>query len=154
MTAYPPASYIKERFDGFERNIKSIDIYIQRLETDMLDRMSRLDRLFDERVQAILTTAPDLGLRFEDLRQRVVMLEDTVNWHERVNAPEPPVDTSWHPYEAVLNGTDGAHPTGDKRVAVLLRNGEINRPDRADAWDWSECTHRTIVAWRYAKEGE
>ena len=36
MTAYPPASYIKERFDGFERNIKSIDIYIQRLETDII----------------------------------------------------------------------------------------------------------------------
>ena len=89
-----------------------------------------------------------------NLEQRISDCKLAVGTDKLANDPEPPVDTSWHPYYAEVDGPDGVHPSGNRRVVVMLRNGEINRPDRADAWDWSECTHRTIVAWRYAKAGE
>jgi hypothetical protein len=89
-----------------------------------------------------------------NLEQRISDCKLAVGTDKLANDPEPPVDTSWHPYYAEVDGPDGVHPSGNRRVVVMLRNGEINRPDRADAWDWDECEHRTIVAWRYAKEGE
>ncbi len=89
-----------------------------------------------------------------NLEQRISDCEWATTTNTPANEPEPPVDTSWHPYDIGVFYYDEGHPVGDDRVVVMLRNGEINRAERAKLWDWSECEHRTIVAWRYAKEGE
>lgn len=63
-----------------------------------------------------------------------------------------PVGTLWRPYDVKRDFEH--HPRGKTRVAVMLRNSEVLRPDRADFRDWDDIGTRTIVAWRYAKEGE
>ena len=182
FNVYPPASYISDRFNGFDRDnenlldrIKQLELlvsanahkqedghitltmlnranesltaYIQRVETDLGERIMVIEgRLNQGRV--------DLRRDITALEKRVSNCELSTTPNIPANEPEPPIGTSWHPYYAEVDGPDGVHPSGDKRVAVMLRNGEINRPDRADVWDWSECKHRTIVAWRNAKEGE
>lgn len=101
------------------------------------------------------------------LGTRIDQLEDAVNWHDGANmenghapagAPTPPfepVDTSWHPYDVETDYLVGEYPVAaNKRVVVMLRSGEIWPPARADAWKWNEDGNATIVAWRYAKEGE
>ena len=126
-----------------------------------LKLLARIDQL-EQRLDYIEPLVQDCIDEALDAGEKANLLDDRVKDYtlalremtRKPNAPEPPVDTSWHPYYAEVDGPDGVHPRGDKHVVVMLRNGEINRPDRADAWDWSECSHRTIVAWRYAKEGE
>ena len=126
---------------------ESLASYIQRVETDLLERIMVLEgRLNQGRV--------DLRRDITALEQRISDCELAVGTDKLANEPEPPVDDAWHPYYAEVDGPDGVHPSGDKRVAVMLRNGEIHRPYRADTWDWNECDDQTIVAWRYAKEGE
>lgn len=66
--------------------------------------------------------------------------------------PEQPVDTSWHPF---FNFSTDLRPAGGKRVMTLVRGGNnITGPWRAGWLNWEECEDATIIAWRYAKEGE
>jgi len=90
------------------------------------------------------------------LNKRVEQLEaNQLRWFTEARpAPAPQRDTSWHPHDADVDGQDGYHPKGDKRVVVMTRAGYITRPDRADYRNWNENGGGTIVAWRYAKEGE
>jgi len=100
------------------------------------------------------------------VNDRLEKLEDAVGWTDGANMenghapnypandPEPPVDTSWHPYDVLVDGVVGDHPKGDTRVAVLTRDNTLIGPGPANTLSWSECKAGTIVAWRYAKEGE
>jgi hypothetical protein len=86
------------------------------------------------------------------LEKRVEQLEaNQLRWFTDARpAPQPQRDTNWVPYKV---GDD--HPNGDERVVVMLRkNGEIHPPHRAGSYGWTEIGTLTIIAWRYAKEGE
>ena len=158
---------ILARLIAAERNNESLTAYIQRVETDLTRTLNRLDDqlndyagAFEQRLDTLEPLVQDCIAEALDAGEKADMLNDRVKDYtlalremtRKPNAPEPPVDTAWHPYDVETEYL--SHPRADKRVVVMLRNGEINRPDRADAWDWSECEHRTIVAWRNAKEGE
>jgi hypothetical protein len=148
-----------------QRDRESLTAYVHRLETLVNDIEKELKasinasdrarlRGYDAMHDLVTRTANSIYEEVKKLEQRISDCELAVGTDKLANDPKPPVDTSWHPYYAEVDGPDGVHPTGDKRVAVLLRDGEINRPDRADAWDWCEAGQATIVAWRNAKEGE
>lgn len=89
------------------------------------------------------------------LKQRVEQLEDAAGWKEGANMENnpAPVDTSWHPYDVLVDGDLGC-PHGYKRVVVMTRDGNITGPQKADLYTWNECEDATIIAWRYAKAGE
>lgn len=100
-----------------------------------------------------------------DLIDRVDRLTDFVNGkidhapNYPANDPEPPVDTSWHLHDArfgglIQEGKIPDHPTGTERVVVMFRDGFIYRSTAAFAHIWYENGDSTIIAWRYAKEGE
>ena len=97
-----------------------------------------------------ITDIDRLNIHIKLLNSRLDALEEMV----RENKPAPQRDTSWHPHNAEVDGQDGYHPKGDKRVVVMTRAGYIARPDLADYRNWHENGEKTIVAWRYAKEGE
>lgn len=90
------------------------------------------------------------------LIDRVDSLTDFVNGkidhapNYPANDPEPPVDTSWHPF----NFSTDLRPDDDKRIVAMTRSGLIDGPFTAQHAHWDERGVMTIVAWRYAKEGE
>ena len=163
--AYPPASYIRERFDGFERDVKGLTAHIQRLETDLGERITASNTAVDRaRVRGddgmhdlITRTANAIYAEVKKLEQRIEKVEETVHWYAPVtpdNDPESPVDTSWHPYNVHADGVVGDRPPDYKDIIVMYRNGEITGPWLAMPLVWGESGDTTIVAWRYAKEGE
>lgn len=87
-----------------------------------------------------------------DLNDRIEMLEDAATWvpPDDTKITSEPDDTSWHPF----NFSTDLRPADGKRVVVLTRADHINGPLNADAFDWGERGDSTIIAWRYAKEGE
>lgn len=127
---------LHDRFIALERNNESTGAYIQRVETSAGEDTNKLRRALDT------------------LRTSLNDFLTTVKPNLPANDPEPPVDTSWHPYDVLVDGVVGNRPPDDKHVVVMLRNGEILPPDRADFRSWDEIGFVTIVAWRYAKEGE
>lgn len=63
----------------------------------------------------------------------------------------PQRDTSWHPHDAIV---DVCPVSGADVVVVMWSNGFIQGPHAANTWTWNTDGGSTIVAWRYAKEGE
>jgi hypothetical protein len=90
---------------------------------------------------------------FDNVIARIAKLERAAVF--ATEDPRPQRDTSWHPYDVLVEGVIGDHPKGDERVVVMLRGSdEILRPRRAADHLWDERGSGTIIAWRYAKEGE
>lgn len=127
---------LHDRFIALERNNESIGAYIQLVETAANEDTNKLRRALDT------------------LRTSLNNFLTTVKPNLPANDPEPPVDTSWHPYDVLVDGVIHDHPTGEKRVVVMNRDGTISGPFLASAIFWREQSSFTIVAWRYAKEGE
>jgi len=94
-----------------------------------------------------LTDIDRLNIHIKLLTSRLDALEEMV----RKNKPAPQRDTSWVPYKV-----GDEHPEGNERVAIILRGSdEVMGPAASDAsGDGDDFGDRTIVAWRYAKEGE
>jgi hypothetical protein len=126
-----------------------------------LKLLARIDQL-EQRLDYIEPLVQDCIGEALDAGEKADMLNDRVKDYtlalremtRKPNAPEPPVDTSWHPYYAEVDGPDGVHPTELTRVVVMERGGEITGPHNAGNCYWDECGDETIIAWRYAKEGE
>lgn len=66
--------------------------------------------------------------------------------------PAPQRDTSWHPHDAKTYETCPSFD--DARIVVMRRDGVIQRPWKGTELYWDENGDDTIIAWRYAKEGE
>jgi hypothetical protein len=100
-------------------------------------------------------TPPFDPARISELEARIRNIEDSV---DNYNGPtgtqsKPQRDTSWHPHEAKENYWSPVLP--DERVVVMIRGSDqIQHPTRAGEWNWGENGYSTIIAWRYAKEGE
>lgn len=94
-----------------------------------------------------LTDIDRLNIHIKLLTSRLDALEEML----RKDKPTPQRDTSWHPYDVLV--VDDM-PERHERVVVMTRAGYIARPDRADYRNWHENGDDTIIAWRYAKEGE
>ena len=164
------------RLIAAERNNESLTAYIQRVETYFTRALNRLSDDFTEYTEGNGGRLVSLEQRLDRLEplmqdcidealaagEKADLLNDRVKDYtlalremtRKPNAPKPPVDTSWHPYYAEVDGPDGVHPTELTRVVVMERGGEITGPHNAGNCYWDECGDETIVAWRYAKEGE
>ena len=122
---------ILARLIAAERNNESLTAYIQRVETDLGERITATDRARargdDGQHDLVTRTANAIYAEVKKLEQRISDCELAVGTDKLANDPEPPVDTSWHPYYAEVDWPDGVHPSGNRRVVVMLRNGEINR---------------------------
>lgn len=154
--AYPPASYIRERFDGFERDVKGLTAHIQRLETDLRERITAVDcarvRGDDSMHDLVTRTANAIYAEVKKLEQRISDCELAVGTNKLTNAQEPQAndfEMVWHPYKV-----GDAHPDGDEQVVVMLKNGHVSEPGRAMYCDWDRISKHTIVAWRrkYAED--
>jgi hypothetical protein len=66
--------------------------------------------------------------------------------------PAPQRDTSWHAHDAKTYETCPSFDT--ERIVVMRRDGVIQRPWKGTELYWDENGDDTIIAWRYAKEGE
>ena len=149
---------LHDRFIALERDNKSIGAYVQRVETDSASA-SRVERLAEELGR--------LNARVADLNDRLLVVNDTsIRGHNHLSdaigvlndlivgkivpAPNKPVDTSWHPF----NFSVDLRPDDDKRIVAMTRSGLIDGPFKAQHAYWDERGVMTIVAWRYAKEGE
>lgn len=159
---------LHDRFIALERNNESIGAYIQRVETSAGEDTNKLRRELNlalanghEEIKQVNNRLDRNEGLISDLIERGDRLTDFVNGKTThtpnypANAPEPPVDTSWHPYDVDVGYTWGEPPTGNKRVMVMQRTSTaISGPFPASSIYWGEQGEFTIVAWRYAKEGE
>lgn len=96
-----------------------------------------------------MTEIERLNIHIKLLTSRLEALERMV----RKDKPVPQRDTiwHWHPHDV----RNGCPVFGVERVVVLLRGEDkIKSPHRAEVYCWSENGDSTIIAWRYAKEGE
>lgn len=146
---------------GLQRQIDTLRVKIKALEkgkkTVTAPSVSRVERIAEDlaELKARFDGALAQGaFEVRDLKDRIERLESGPAPNIPANDPEPPVDTAWHPYDARFDGPAGMHPDGNQRVVVMLRDGSILRPEPAADWNWKEAGITTIVAWRYAKEGE
>ena len=97
-----------------------------------------------------ITDIDRLNIHIKLLTSRLDALEEMVRKDKP--APAPQRDTSWHPYDYRV---DQRPLPNDARVVVMIRGSdEIQPMQRADEWNWGEYGCNTIIAWRYAKEGE
>lgn len=143
------------------------------------ERFEKLETLFDDQRVKLWTRIDHIDLYFTNRLDEVEQIAGSTSYDhstteymqkeltERVERleraavfatedPRPQRDTSWRPHDASkLDYSPGYYPDWDETVVVMIRgNDEIQRPAQAVDWDWSECGDRTIIAWRYAKEGE
>lgn len=121
---------------------------VERIAEDLADLKARLESTAKEATAStgaisVLITATD------SLHDRIERLEDAAPNYP-ANDPEPPVDTSWHPF----NFSVDLRPDDDKSVVVMTRDSEIWGPRLPVYFNWSDQGKDTIVAWRYAKEGK
>lgn len=160
------ADALKKRIDALEQrkpvevsvkaDEKSLTAYVHQLEAFINDIEKELSNRLDvHRVDIDALEHRDDGL--EDLIYRtansihaeIKKLEQRIGIDK--SEPVPQRDTSWHPYDPTINPP----PKGDERVVVMLRGSdEIQPMQRADEWNWGEYGCNTIIAWRYAKDGE
>lgn len=132
----------------------------QKLLENIEDRFTVLENAVKHRPFQVSVTDDIHGLTayVHRLEKRVEQLEkNQLRWFTEARpAPEPQRDTSWHPHDAEVDGQDriGYHPKGYERVVVMTRAGYIAAAERAEYRNWDERGDSTIVAWRYAKEGE
>ena len=124
-------------------------------------RIDHIDRYFTNRLDEVEQIAGSTSYDHstteymqKELTERVERLERAAVF--ATEDPRPQRDTSWRPHDASkLDYSPGYYPDWDETVVVMIRgNDEIQRPAQAVDWDWSECGDTTIIAWRYAKEGE
>jgi len=125
-------------------------------------RIDHIDRYFTNRLYEVEQIAGSTSYDHstteymqKELTERVERLERAAVF--ATEDPRPPQrDTSWRPHDASkLDYSPGYYPNWDETVVVMTRGSdEIQRPAQAVDWDWSECGDTTIIAWRYAKEGE
>lgn len=146
-----------------QAHIESLAAYIQRVETDLGERLTAVDRARvrgDDSMHDLVTrTANSIYAEIKKLEQRISDCElavgtDTLDGAPTpnipANDPEPLVDTSWHPF----NFSVDLRPDDDKNIVVLTRDDEIWGPRLPVYFNWADQGPDTIVAWRYAKEGE
>ena len=156
---------MERELDSFDKRLtasnESTSDYIRHLENhigDIEQRCAAADRSRahgDEGLHDLVTrTANSIYEEVKKLEQRISDCELAVGTDKLVSEQEPPVDTSWHPYYAEVDGPGGVHPRGDKRVVVMLRVGSIMPPKPAADWIWGEGGKHTIVAWRFANKWE
>ena len=129
---------------------ESLTAYVHRLET-LINHIANdmKERLDVHRTDINALECRDDPARIDRLEQRISDCELAIGTDKLECKPQR--DTSWLPYDA--NSQTRPVPI-QARVVVMWRNGEIQRPQLAGTWDWTECSAATIVAWRYAKEGE
>ena len=162
-TATGKIAGMTDRLTAAERNNESLTAYIQRVETDLGERITATDRARargDDSMHDLITrTANASYAEVKKLEQRISDCELAVGTDKLEGAPtpniqtkdpEPPVDTAWKPHDYYSEG----RPEFGRHVVVMLRDGSINGPRIGSSFDWDECNDQTIVAWRYAKEGE
>lgn len=105
-------------------------------------RVERISEELGELRRELNLAIANGGEELKQVNDRLEKLEDAANWQ---------IDTSWHPF----NFSTDLRPENDKRVMTLVRGGNnITGPWRAGGLNWAECDDATIIAWRYAKEGE
>jgi hypothetical protein len=138
---------------------ESLTAYVHRLETLINDTAQELtERLDVHRADIDALERRDDFVRPDTICDVLDGVRERLYALERAALPEnendrPQHDTSWHPHEAKENYWSPVLP--DNRVVVMIRGSdEIQRPDRADNWNWGDNGYSTIIAWRYAKEGE
>ena len=168
-TATGKIAGMTDRLTAAERNNESLTAYIQRVETDFTRALNRLDDqlndytgAFEQRLDKLEPLVKDCIAEALDASEKVDLLDERVeNYADDVremtrtsnipaSEPEPPVDTAWKPF----NYLNDYNPDYERRVVVMFRTGEIMGPWYAHTLIWDENGGQTIVAWRYAKEGE
>lgn len=120
-------------------------------------KLTDLHRLIVANKLALREDMSGLEQRFNALQTALAFKEPgVVTGSGGGGAYKPQRDTSWHPYDVLLReGMTSLPAVEHERVVVMLRgHDEILPPVRASACDWSDTGDTTIVAWRYAKEGE
>lgn len=114
----------------------------------MADLVTAIDARLSDLENQHNTLALETQRQIDELIERIEDLEAKV---PKVDEPVPKRDTGWRPYDWAID----TPPGGDERVVVMIRsNDEITYPAPASHWNWDEHGKGTIVAWRYAKEGE
>lgn len=154
--AHGRIDFLEDRMTGMEARVpktapvevnvtadtESLTAYVHRLETLINDIEKGLSNRLDVHRTDI-----------NRLEQRISDCEMAVGTDKLEPAPQR--DTSWHPYDVLVEGVIGDHPKGDERVVVMVRGiDEIVGPAPATYRNWDEQGDSTIVAWRYAKDGE
>lgn len=175
--AHARIDFLEDRMTGMEARLpkpapvevnvtadtESLTAYIHRLETLINDIEKGLSNRLDVHrtdIDALERLAGSTSYDHstteymqKELTERVERLERAAVF--ATEDPRPQRDTSWHPYDVLVEGVIGDHPKGDERVVVMLRGlDEIVGPAPATYRNWDEQGDSTIVAWRYAKEGE
>lgn len=136
--------------------VHQLEAFINDIEKELSNRLDvhrvdidALEHRDDAMHDLVTRTANSLYAEIKKLERRVSDCELAVGTDKLEPAPQR--NTRWHPYNAKAD----VPPEDNDRVVVMLRwNGEILRPSRAADHLWTECGDITIVAWRYANEGE
>jgi len=115
----------------------------------MVDLVTFIDARLNDLENQHNTLALEVERLIKELIERVEDLEAKV---PKVDEPAQKRDTSWHPHDAIENYWCPVLQT--ERVVVMTRAGYISAAERAEYRNWDERGDDTIVAWRYAKEGE
>jgi hypothetical protein len=138
------------------RDLESLTAYVGLLETLINDIEKDLNKRLDVHRTDIDTLENDVSTWddiFDNVIARIAKLERAALSKNENDRPQR--DTSWHPYDVLVEGVIGDHPKGDERVVVMMRGiDEIVGPAPATYRNWDEQGDSTVIAWRYAKDGE
>lgn len=164
-----PGAEIIKRLADLEtqvRDLESLTAYVGQLEKFIRDIENDVDRLSE--------TPPAFDpAQIKQLQEHIDKVDkDAAKWLYKIDgrldalerakpapapasALDPNTRTRWEPYDVQVDFIIGNYPRAEKRVVVMLRGADhILPPQPAGQHQWSECGDFTIIAWRYAKEGE
>lgn len=135
------------------RDLESLTAYVGLLETLIRDTEKDLNTRLDVHRTDIDTLENDMSTWddiFDNVIARIAKLERAALSENENDRPQR--DTSWHAHDVERYETCPSFYDG--LIVVMRRDGVIQRPHKGTALYWDENGDDTIIAWRYAKDGE